>query len=86
MEYRRLLRSGNISLPVPVTIIFRDPHVNTGLFGPVPLFDVGAIVATAGLATVLAVSIARNTSALARAEPAYSATGMKPAAASGYEA
>jgi archaetidylinositol phosphate synthase len=58
-----------IVLAIGTLALFRDPHVNTGFFGRVPLFDVGAIVATAGLATVLAVSIGRNTRALARAEP-----------------
>ena len=58
-----------IVLAIGTVALFRDPHVNTGLFGRVPLFDVGAIVATAGLALTLLVSITKNTRALARAEP-----------------
>jgi archaetidylinositol phosphate synthase len=58
-----------IVLAIGTMALFRDPHVNTGVFGRVPLFDVGAIVATAGLALVLVVSIATNARALARAEP-----------------
>ena len=58
-----------IVLAVGTLALFRDPQVNTGVFGRLPLFDVGAIVATAGLAIALLVSITRNTGALARAEP-----------------
>jgi phosphatidylglycerophosphate synthase len=58
-----------IVLAVGTIALFRDPRVNTGMFGHVPLFDVGAIVATAGLGIMLAVSVATNTRALARAEP-----------------
>jgi archaetidylinositol phosphate synthase len=49
--------------------LFRDPHVAAGFLGRLPLFDAGAIAATVGLGIALAVSIARNTRALARAEP-----------------
>jgi archaetidylinositol phosphate synthase len=77
-ELRIVLAAGTLAL-------FRDPHVELGAWGRHPLFDVGAIVATAGLAVALAVSITRNTSALARAEPRISARGMKPAVACGYE-
>jgi archaetidylinositol phosphate synthase len=58
-----------IVLAIGTVALFRDPHVSTGLFGRVPLFDVGAIVAIAGLALTLLVSITKNTRALARAEP-----------------
>ena len=78
-EMRIVLAAGTVAL-------FGDPHVELGALGRHPLFDVGAGGATAGLALALAVSIARNTSALARAEPRPSATGMKPAALCGYEA
>jgi archaetidylinositol phosphate synthase len=61
-ELRVVLAIGTIAL-------FRDPQVNTGLFGRVPLFDVGAVVATAGLALTLVISVVTNTRALARAEP-----------------
>jgi archaetidylinositol phosphate synthase len=58
-----------IVLAIGTVALFRDPRVNTGLLGLVPLFDVGGIVATAGLAVMLVVSVATNTRALARAEP-----------------
>jgi archaetidylinositol phosphate synthase len=58
-----------IVLAVGTVALFRDPHVELGLVGRIPLFDLGAIVATAGLAIALALSVARNTRALARAEP-----------------
>jgi archaetidylinositol phosphate synthase len=58
-----------IVLAIGTFALFRDPHVNTGIFGLVPLFDVGAIVATAGLVVTLVASVATNTRALARAEP-----------------
>jgi archaetidylinositol phosphate synthase len=58
-----------IVLAIGTVALFRDPHVNTGLLGLVPLFDVGGIVATAGLAVMLVVSVATNMRALARAEP-----------------
>jgi archaetidylinositol phosphate synthase len=72
-ELRVVLAGGTLAL-------FRDPHVELGALGRHPLFDVGAIVTAAGLAIVLAVSIARNTAALARVEPRVHGTGMKPAA------
>jgi archaetidylinositol phosphate synthase len=60
-ELRILLASGAIAL-------FRDPHV---ALGPVTvrLFDLGGLVAIAGLLASFAVSILRNTTALAVAEP-----------------
>jgi phosphatidylglycerophosphate synthase len=58
-----------IVLAIGTVALFREPHVNTALFGRVPLFDVGAIVAITGLAVTLVVSITKNTTALARAEP-----------------
>jgi archaetidylinositol phosphate synthase len=58
-----------IVLAIGTVALFRDPRVNTGLLGLVPLFDVGGIIATAGLAVMLVVSVATNTRALARAEP-----------------
>jgi archaetidylinositol phosphate synthase len=61
-ELRIVLAIGTIAL-------FREPRVELGALGAIPLFDVGAIVATVGLGIALAVSIARNTRALARAEP-----------------
>jgi archaetidylinositol phosphate synthase len=60
-EMRILLAIGTVAL-------FGDPHVD-GPFGRVQLFDVGGVVATAGLAVALTVAVARNTRALARMEP-----------------
>ncbi len=60
-ELRMLLASGAIAL-------FRDPHVALGPL-TVRLFDLGGLVAIAGLLASLAVSILRNTTALAIAEP-----------------
>jgi phosphatidylglycerophosphate synthase len=65
-ELRIVLAAGTLAL-------FRDPQVELGAWGRHPLFDVGAVVATAGLAIALGASIARNTSALAHAEPRVSA-------------
>ena len=76
-ELRMVLAVGTLAL-------FRDPHVEIEALGRFPLFDVGAIVATAGLAVTLAVNIARNTSALACAEPRVHIRSMKPAAVSEY--
>jgi hypothetical protein len=67
-----------IVLAVGTVALFRDPQVAMGPLGHFPLFDVGAVVAIAGLVLALAMSIARNTRALARAEPRQS-HGMKPA-------
>jgi phosphatidylglycerophosphate synthase len=61
-ELRILLAIGTVAL-------FRDPHVNLGVLGPVRLFDVGGTVATAGLAGALAVAVGRNVASLARLEP-----------------
>lgn len=64
-ELRILLAIGTIAL-------LRDPHVDLGALGRLRLFDVGGVVATAGLAVTLLVSIARNGLALARLEPRMS--------------
>ena len=61
-ELRIVLAAGTIAL-------FRDPRVDLGALGRLPLFDVGGIAATAGLAVALIVAIVTNTRALARAEP-----------------
>lgn len=57
-----------IVLAIGTVALFRDPHVNLGALGRLPLFDLGGIIATAGLASALLVSIYRNTRALANAE------------------
>ena len=61
-ELRILLAIGTIAL-------FRDPHVDLGSLGRLRLFDVGGMVATAGMLFSLAVAVVRNTSALAKLEP-----------------
>ena len=58
-----------ILLAVGAVALLRDPHVNLGPFGRLPLFDVGGLVATAGMAVTLAVAVARNGMALAQLEP-----------------
>ena len=68
-ELRILLAIGTVAL-------FRDPHVNLGALGSVRLFDLGGLVATAGMGVTLAVAVSRNAMALARLEPrrCYTAT------------
>lgn len=66
-ELRILLAVGTIAL-------WTDPHVAVPWFGLVPLFDVGGVIAIAGLATALAVSVWRNALVLARLEPAHRRT------------
>jgi len=62
-ELRILLAAGTVALQ-------SDPHVSLGYLGPVRLFDVGGVLAIVGLGIALAVSVWRNTTALARLEPA----------------
>jgi phosphatidylglycerophosphate synthase len=47
----------------------QTPHVNTGVLGTVRLFDLGGVVAVAGLVAAFVVSAVRNTRALYAAEP-----------------
>jgi hypothetical protein len=61
-ELRVVLGAGAIYL-------IYSPEVNLGGLGPFLLFDVGGVVAIAGLAAAFALSAARNTLALYRAEP-----------------
>jgi phosphatidylglycerophosphate synthase len=68
-----------IVLGIGTVALFGDPHVTIGALGRFQLFDVGAVAATAGLGLALAMSIARNTAALARAEPRVRRCGMKTA-------
>jgi hypothetical protein len=68
-ELRILLSVGAIALR-------GDPHVNFGALGRAQLFDVGGVVAIAGLIVALAVAVARNTTALARLEPRPVAPGL----------
>jgi phosphatidylglycerophosphate synthase len=60
-ELRILLAVGAIAL-------FRDPHVALGPL-TVRLFDLGGVVAIAGLGVAFASSVVRNTTELAVAEP-----------------
>jgi archaetidylinositol phosphate synthase len=61
-ELRIVLAIGTIAL-------LGDPQVDMGPLGRMPLFDVGALVATACLAVALVVAVVRNGVALARLEP-----------------
>ena len=61
-ELRIVLAAGALAL-------FSDPHVDLGPFGRQALFDVGGVVATAGLALALVSAVVRNTRLLARMEP-----------------
>ncbi len=61
-ELRLVLAAGTLWL-------LRSPWVDLGGLGIYRLFDVGAVVAIAGLAAALGVSATRNARALARAEP-----------------
>ena len=60
-ELRVVLAAGALAL-------MRDPHVEV-LGGRYELFDVGGVVAIAGILMVLLISVFRNTRALYRAEP-----------------
>ena len=69
-----------IVLAIGTVALFRDPHVDLGTLGRLPLFDVGGVVATAGLAMALVVSVFRNTRALSKAEPLPDANRRRPTA------
>jgi hypothetical protein len=61
-ELRILLSVGAIALR-------GHPHVTFGALGRAQLFDVGGVVAIAGLMVALAWAVVRNTTELARLEP-----------------
>jgi archaetidylinositol phosphate synthase len=61
-ELRIVLAAGAIALQ-------NDPHVSLGAFGRMPLFDVGGLVAAAGLVMALVVGVWQNVVALSRLEP-----------------
>jgi hypothetical protein len=61
-ELRVLLGAGALAL-------MRDPHVSIPGLGTLPLFDVGAIVASAGLLIAFLASSIRNGRALYEEEP-----------------
>jgi hypothetical protein len=46
-----------------------DPIASVGALGAMRLFDVGGVIAAAGMAGVFAVSAVRNARALSREEP-----------------
>ena len=58
-----------IVLAIGAVQMIRKPWVSIGNLPPMQLFDVGGLVASAGLAIVFIVSALRNTRALYRAEP-----------------
>ena len=68
-ELRILLAAGAIAL-------LRDPHVNLGSLGRLPLFDVGGLVAIAALTVTFAAGAIRNTRILARQEPRQGGAGQ----------
>ena len=61
-ELRILLGIGTLAL-------FGNPQVDIGMAGRVRLFDLGGMIATAGMLIAMAVGVFRNTTALARLEP-----------------
>jgi len=61
-ELRILIALGAIKAAI-------DPWVSLGTMGSIRLFDVGALVAAAGMTFVFAASAVRNTQALAAADP-----------------
>lgn len=61
-ELRILIATGTVMLA-------GDPRVNLGALGQWQLFDVGGLVATAGLLVAFGASVLRNTRDLARLEP-----------------
>ena len=64
-ELRILLAIGTLAL-------FRDPKVDVWALGTLRMFDVGGLIATAGLGAALAVAVTRNAMTLARLEPSRS--------------
>ena len=61
-ELRILLAIGTIAL-------LGDPHVDLGTLGRLRLFDLGGLIAIAGMGVTLLVAVVRNAMALARLEP-----------------
>jgi phosphatidylglycerophosphate synthase len=61
-ELRIVLAAGTLALR-------GDPQVQIGSLGSLPLFDVGGLIATAGLAVALGCALFRNGVALAKLEP-----------------
>jgi hypothetical protein len=61
-ELRILLAIGSIAL-------LDNPHVDLGAFGQMPLFDVGGLIAIAGMGVTLTIAVTKNALALAKLEP-----------------
>jgi phosphatidylglycerophosphate synthase len=70
-ELRILMATGTMMLP-------GDPRVNLGPLGQWQLFDVGGLVAAAGLLVAFAASVVRNTRDLARLEPPKAQAPSRP--------
>lgn len=70
-ELRILLAIGTLAL-------FRDPHVDLGSLGTLRMFDVGGLIATAGMGAALAVAVVRNMCDLAQREPRQLPTPQLP--------
>ena len=60
-----------IVLSIGAIALRGNPHVSFGALGRVQLFDVGGVVAIAGLVVTLIWAIVRNTTELARLEPRH---------------
>jgi phosphatidylglycerophosphate synthase len=71
-ELRIVLAAGTLALR-------HDPQVSLGALGHIALFDFAGVVAIAGLALALVVSVSRNGRVLARLEPARAAAAERPA-------
>ena len=67
-----------ILLAVGTVAQLRDPQVDLGSLGVWAMFDVGGLVATAGLGATLALAVARNTFDLAQQEPRQPPTPQLP--------
>lgn len=70
-ELRILLAAGALALR-------GNPHVTLGSLGAFRLFDVGGVVAIAGLGAALVVGIVRNAAGLSRLEPPRRPQGDRP--------
>ena len=69
-----------IVLAIGVMYLYRSPWVSIGTIGPVRLFDVGGVVALAGLVLVFTVSAVRHTRRLYVADPLPVRSGKERAA------
>jgi hypothetical protein len=58
-----------IVLAIGAIALRGDPHVRLGVMGSLPLFDVGGLIAIAGLCVALTCAVFHNGAALARLEP-----------------